>query len=246
MRSTAQSCSKLSSSPERRRGHPPDSQNLPRQGPPASVRYTGISSIRGPLAWGGLKANGAGSSDDAHSGMERGRIFALASEGNPRQGRMRRHRVITTAVLLALALPATADAGSLLSGYGGPGQGNQAILGATVIGGASGGSGGGSSSGGASGSGAESSTSSTPTLAVKPQGGGASHRSNKAKVRQGHASRSPGGAYRATSTLSANETASAGTPTLGISGTDLVYIVLAFGVLVLTAAITGRLVRRPH
>jgi len=162
---------------------------------------------------------------------------------------MNKHRVITTVALLALVLPATANAGSLLSGYGGPGQGNQAILGATVIGGASGGSGGGSSSGGGSGSGAESSTSgatSKPTLALKSSGAGATHTSSKTKTANRGASGSSAGAYQAPSTLSANEAASVGTPALGISGADLVYIVLAFAALLLTAAITGRLVRRPH
>jgi hypothetical protein len=163
---------------------------------------------------------------------------------------MRKHRVITTAALLALALPATANGGSLLSGYGGPGQGNQAVLGATVIGGASGGSGGGSSSGGGSGSGSgtEPSTggaTSNPTLALK-SGRGATHTSSKEKTPNGQASGSSAGAYQAPSTLSANETASVGTPALGISGTDLVYLALAFAALLLTAAITGRLVRRPH
>jgi hypothetical protein len=161
---------------------------------------------------------------------------------------MRKHRVITTAALLALALPATANGGSLLSGYGGPGQGNQAILGATVIGGASGGSGGGSSSGGGSGSGTESSTSgatSNPSLALK-SGGGAPHKPSRTKTPSGQASGSAAGAHQAPATLSANETASIGTPALGISGTDLVYIALAFAALLLTAAITGRLVRRPH
>jgi hypothetical protein len=162
---------------------------------------------------------------------------------------MRKHRVITTAALLALALPATANGGSLLSGYGGPGQGNQAILGATVIGGAAGGSGGGSSSGGGSGSGAESSTSgatSTPNLALKSSGKGGPHTSSRTKTPNGQGSGSSAGARQAPSTLSANEAASVGTPALGISGTDLVYIVLAFAALLLTAAITGRLVRRPH
>lgn len=156
---------------------------------------------------------------------------------------MRSSRVITTVALLALALPATADAGSLLSGYGGPGQGSQAILGATVIGGASGGSGGGSSPQGESpASGTLRATSPTAT----PSSPGKSHRAKSTPTHRGRSSVSPRGAYRATSTLSANETASVATPALGISGTELVYIVLAFGALVLTAAITGRLVRRPQ
>lgn len=163
---------------------------------------------------------------------------------------MRRHRVITTAALLALALPATADAGSLLSGYGGPGQGNQAILGATVVGGASGGSGGGGTGGGGSSPTGEASPPAlsipTPKSSTSPSAGAKTHRAASGKAHSGHASVSPGAAYKATSTLSAQETASVGTPALGISGADLVYILLAFAALVLTAAATGRLVRRPH
>jgi hypothetical protein len=48
---------------------------------------------------------------------------------------------------LAAAMPAAAVASSLLSGYGGPGQGNQAILGAALVNGPRGGGGSGSSSG---------------------------------------------------------------------------------------------------
>ena len=63
---------------------------------------------------------------------------------------MARHALTTIAALMALAfccaLAPAADASStLLSGYGGPGQGNQAILGSTLIGGGGGSS---SSSGG--------------------------------------------------------------------------------------------------
>jgi hypothetical protein len=152
--------------------------------------------------------------------------------------------------LLALALPATADAGSLLSGYGGPGQGSQAILGAAVIGGGASGSAGGGTGGGAAGSGSE--TASSGTLkAISPKATTGSSSAAKAqqprKARSGgEASASPSTAYKTSSTLSANETAAVATPTLGISGGDLVFIFLAFGALVLTAAITGRLVRRPR
>ncbi len=63
---------------------------------------------------------------------------------------------ISSALALATALlvlaPTTAFAGSpLLSGYGGPGAGEQAILGSTLIGGSRGG--GASGSGGSGGSG---------------------------------------------------------------------------------------------
>src|SRR2546421_57056 len=57
-------------------------------------------------------------------------------------------RIITSAGLLlaaAACMPVAAHANPLLSGYGGPGQGNQAILGATLLNG----SGGGGSSGAA-------------------------------------------------------------------------------------------------
>ena len=59
---------------------------------------------------------------------------------------------LTTALLAALVavMPSCASANSLLSGYGGPGAGNQAILGSTLIGG--GGSAGGGGSSGSSGS----------------------------------------------------------------------------------------------
>src|SRR5438309_8805588 len=70
------------------------------------------------------------------------------------RGRTIRMAGSTLAVGLAsawAAVPATAHAGPLLSGYGGPGQGNQAILGSALVGGSSGG--GGTSGGGGGGSG---------------------------------------------------------------------------------------------
>src|SRR5438876_10100556 len=90
------------------------------------------------------------------------------------QGSMTTHRtpdqiairgLAAALALLALA-PAAANAGPLLSGYGGPGQGNQAILGSTLLGGPGGGS---SGAGAGSGSGAPaivpSSGAATPTRA---------------------------------------------------------------------------------
>jgi hypothetical protein len=83
------------------------------------------------------------------------------------------------AVVFALALPAFAAAGSLLSGYGGPGQGSQQLLGSTLIGASSGGGGSGggsgtsegtgtSSGGGSLGSGAGFSSSGEPARAGSP------------------------------------------------------------------------------
>src|ERR1700690_4279436 len=70
---------------------------------------------------------------------------------------MRGHRRTITAIVALLSMlalvPAAALAGPLLSGYGGPGQGNQAILGAGLGGGRGGDGGGGhGSSHGAAGS----------------------------------------------------------------------------------------------
>jgi hypothetical protein len=85
--------------------------------------------------------------------------------GKPRVGKqlMKSHRKISLATALLAALvavaPASAAANSLLSGYGGPGAGNQAILGSALIGG--GGSAGGGGSSGSSGSGSTGSTGSS-------------------------------------------------------------------------------------
>ena len=87
-----------------------------------------------------------------HGRVDRG--VARAKEGNQRQGRMTSHRSISIVALTAAmvaASPAVASASSLLSGYGGPGQGSQAILGSALLGGGSGGGGGGGSGGGSSG-----------------------------------------------------------------------------------------------
>ena len=185
-------------------------------------------------------------------------MVALASEGNPRQGRMKRHRVITTAALLAAGLLAVivpvANAGSLLSGYGGPGQGNQAILGTTLIGGGS--SGGGSAGGG---SGSSGTTAGGGSIAIAEGARGSGHAGAAAQRSTGRAgsrtgaaggTRGAGGAPRrsssvAVTTLGLSPAASVGAPPLGISGAVLVYILLAAAALVLTGALTGRLARRP-
>ena len=52
---------------------------------------------------------------------------------------MRSRRIITSAIACiaalsaAAAMPVAAPAGSLLSGYGGPGQGSQVILGSSLV-----------------------------------------------------------------------------------------------------------------
>ena len=166
---------------------------------------------------------------------------------------MGRHRIITTTVLTValLCVPASALASStLLSGYGGPGQGNQAIIGSTLVGGSGGGKGGGGSGGG---SGSEPSGSSA-SLALPAQSSAptpkkaapsgrtrapAHHRPTKVSGSK-HASKTGAPAYKRT----AATVQAGGGKTLGLTGADFFYIVLAACVLALTAVITGRVARR--
>jgi hypothetical protein len=172
-------------------------------------------------------------------------------------------RATVTLTLLALLVsavgPAVAGANSLLSGYGGPGQGNQAILGAALVGGRSGGgsTGGGSGSGG---SGGESPSGlalaegranrSHPSEArVRARGAGRATAGGGAAVtgRQitGGASNSGARPYPHASSVNASQAASGSSPALGLSGADALYILLALGVLILTAVLTRRLARQP-
>jgi hypothetical protein len=175
---------------------------------------------------------------------------------------MTSHRTISSTLtllaVLATVAPSSAFAGPLLSGYGGPGEGNQAILGSTLIGGAGGGSG---SSGGSSGSDGSSSSAVAGAGAQPGQSNGALSGS------QGHGSKTLGVGTRASDrgvgTLSGGRKASAGaartyqvssgggtsqiTPggldALGLSGADLLYVLLALGALGATGVLTKRLVR---
>jgi hypothetical protein len=96
---------------------------------------------------------------------------------------MTSYRRFTPSIGISMALvvlvPASAQAGSLLSGYGGPGQGSQAILGSTIVNGGGGGgprgagAAGGSHPASSQGSGEGSpSSASASILAVKSGGGG--------------------------------------------------------------------------
>ncbi|HEY3865227.1 MAG TPA: hypothetical protein VGL54_03980 [Solirubrobacteraceae bacterium] len=192
---------------------------------------------------------------------------------------MTSHRTITSTLLSALlltavALPSDAFAGPLLSGYGGPGDGNQVILGSTVIGGAGGGGGsaGGSSgsngpSSGANGSSSSASSSSSSTgeepgaqggggsAAVPGSGGrGSSPRRGGSRVAGGAAAARHGSgaaarsAARADLVLSRHDaslSASAGSVALGLSGEDLWYVLLALAALAFTGFVTRRLARAP-
>jgi hypothetical protein len=181
--------------------------------------------------------------------METGASPPKPKNANPRQGRMKRHRGLITAATFVVALavlagPAPAGASTLLSGYGGPGQGNQAIIGETLInppGGGSGGSGGGG--GGSASSGETLATSATSSssaaAAATDHAGGIQHRASTGNPRP-HASAGGGAAYTPASE-SAAPAASVGSSTLGLSGADFVYIVLVLGGIVGVGMLTRRL-----
>jgi hypothetical protein len=183
---------------------------------------------------------------------------------------MRTHRTVIFigALLAALAvvLPASATASSLLSGYGGPGQGNQAILGSALVNGPRGGGGGGSSSSsGSSGESAASSSQAGSSESSAPSGSSAGSGSSGGaggSTRARH-SRSEGpsgsdrhpatGAQGTSGAKQANATAGASfypvserTPAgeggvVGLSNSDLIYVILGFAVLVFLGVLTGRL-----
>jgi hypothetical protein len=143
-------------------------------------------------------------------------------------------RAAFAATVLAMALPSAAAAGPpgpLLSGYGGPGQGSQAILGSTLLNGPSG-------EGGSSGSGAASLSSASPAGSRQAHGpravGGASVAGGQGSA--GHVGRGSSG-----DALYPALEPSASTGTLGLSGQNLLLIALALAGVALLAALTVRL-----
>jgi hypothetical protein len=154
------------------------------------------------------------------------------------QGSMKSQlRIIRTEALalgallaLAAAMPAAAQAGPLLSGYGGPGQGSQVILGSTLLGGP-----GGSGSSGAGGGSSSSEAAGAPSAVV----GAAPGRHARGGPTIGNAS---GAAKAQSGALAGAYPASevtAGTGSgLGLSGADIAYIAVAAAALVLTGALT--------
>jgi cobalamin biosynthesis Mg chelatase CobN len=163
---------------------------------------------------------------------------------------MARYRLIMSlswTLVAAMALsPAASRAGSLLSGYGGPGEGNQAILGSALLNGPSGGGGAG---GGSGGSGPTTGASAPTSGAVQPVAGsvrsGRSARSPRQLERTaGKAPRGGASADRATDLTASRERAgSSSAPVL--TGVDLAYVILALGALVLTGWLTRQMTRHP-
>jgi hypothetical protein len=192
-------------------------------------------------------AQGAGRGNSDHSGAERtGKErepqVVLSPARESRQGRMKTHRISIRATLVALGIaalaPAAAGANPLLTGYGGPGQGNQAILGSALLNGSAGGSGGGSSIAAEPAAGASQS-------AAAPVAGAPTRKRRDASSKPGNASKSSSHAYRPSARASTLAVQEASQP-LGLSGTDLLDLFLVSGGLVLTGAITRRMARRAH
>jgi hypothetical protein len=164
-----------------------------------------------------------------------------------------RHTIwIVAALVAAICLSGTAasaSASTLLSGYGGPGVGNQAILGSVLLGGPSGG---GSAGGGGGSVAASSQAISAPNAASGESAssagaaGKSSSRTRAVESRRGRragASTRPGAANTSGSTgrtyyVRARDVSQ---PPLGFSGTRLGLLILGIVVLVLTGAVMRRL-----
>jgi hypothetical protein len=134
------------------------------------------------------------------------------------------------AALLALAAPSTTAAGPLLSGYGGPGQGDQAILGSTLLGAGTGGGG----------NGAGVKTGAGSALPARPSAPRGAKRSSPSRsgARESRDYRIPTG-------VTSSETAVTTQP-LGLSTGDLLYLLLALAALAVTAACTRLVSQRPR
>jgi hypothetical protein len=176
---------------------------------------------------------------------------------------MTRHRTIILIVGCLVAFGTApldaALASSLLSGYGGPGQGNQAILGSALLnrpGGGSGSGGGGSGDSSSLASSTGTSTTSSEAAASSGTGSssqtGAAHKTSSSRATGAHrGSQARHPAVRSASPSSIADVYAAAergrpapsTPAFGLSGADLLLIVLVLGMLALIGALSRRLTR---
>jgi hypothetical protein len=172
---------------------------------------------------------------------------------------MTRHRTIILIsgclVALGAAPPDAALASSLLSGYGGPGQGNQAILGSALLNGPGGGSGprgGGGSDESSSLASSAGSSASSQVAGWSPVGSsagtgvaGKGSSSRAAATSRGSQAVRSGSAPSIADVYAAAERGrpAPSTPAFGLSGADLLLIVLAVCVLGLIGLLSLRLTR---
>lgn len=163
---------------------------------------------------------------------------------------MKRQRIIASTLVFAAGLcayapPAALSAGPLLSGYGGPGAGTQAILGSTLIGG------GGSQGGGSQGSGSQAGGATTVAPGSGSQVGGRTQGARAGRS-DGHSrsaselsSATPPRAAGATPSISSPEDASS-TSVSWFSRSDTLAVALAAAALLLVGIATVRLARTEH
>jgi hypothetical protein len=155
------------------------------------------------------------------------------------------------AVAIAWAMAAAAQANPLLSGYGGPGQGDQAIIGSTLLNTPRGG---GSSSSGGSAEATAAALTATPNgvagSSTSSQTGHGRHAKGAvrtaAKTPAAGAATGGEGPSHGPTLLSAAATSNGSGGALGLSAGDLVYLLLALAALALAGVLTRQLARRPH
>src|SRR5271163_3212860 len=158
--------------------------------------------------------------------------------------RSRRTITLTIASLMTLsaALPVAAWAGPLLSGYGGPGQGSQAIIGGGLVNGG----GGGPSGTGESATPGNAGSASAPVSASR---GGGAPATVKHVAKNGSARKRPalaGGSAAAGGSASFSVAArhvSEGSGAFGVSAESLLLVFLALGALIFTGLVTRRMAR---
>jgi hypothetical protein len=161
----------------------------------------------------------------------------------------RHHKIIFSAGLLVaivLATPVAAHASPLLSGYGGPGQGSQMILGSSLLGGPGGGSGGRAAAAGeASTAASNGGLGSAPAGSTSGSASGSSvsvvHTAHGTVIRQrSSSSGAPAGTSGGAPGSYAALARQAAPPALGVSQDDLLYILLALAMLAVAGALTRR------
>jgi hypothetical protein len=188
-----------------------------------------------------------------------------------REGMTKLRMIVSLMALVAIssvAGPSAAQANPLLSGYGGPGQGNQAILGSALLNGPGGGGSGGGSSGapdltassspdstskgagarvGAGVAGPGGSTAAGHVSATgRPGKRGSSGRKSTGTAPTAEAGGQGDTAHASSDAFSAypaSEQSAGGGGILGLTGEDLLYILLVLGVLALTGVLTRHLTR---
>jgi len=162
--------------------------------------------------------------------------------------RRRIERVGLAVVVIGACCPLSAQAGPLLSGYGGPGDGSQAIIGSTLFSGRGSGSPGSGATAAGEVSGGASSSLAVPGQSAAAAPAGAQGRSSRAATAIGkpdaRLAEAAAAAARAYRELEHGAAPPAGGPA-GLAGADFAYIGVALAALLLSAALMRQMTRRP-